>query len=69
MAGKEDDDPFGAPVRKPPSRHEIGQPLDVLSVGELNERISLLREEIARLEGARAAKELSKKAADSFFKS
>jgi uncharacterized small protein (DUF1192 family) len=69
MAGKEDDDPFGAPVRKPPSRHEIGQPLDILSVGELDERISLLREEIARLEATKAAKELSKKAADAFFKS
>ena len=30
--------------------HEIGQDLALLSVGELNDRIALLREEIARLE-------------------
>ena len=30
--------------------HEIGQDLTLLSVGELNERIALLKEEIARLE-------------------
>ncbi|MDB5651220.1 MAG: hypothetical protein JWL62_2740 [Hyphomicrobiales bacterium] len=69
MAAREDDDPFGAPVRKPPTRHEIGQPLDVLSVGELDERIGMLREEIARLEAVRTAKQDSKKAADAFFKS
>ena len=30
--------------------HEIGQDLTLLSVGELNERIALLKDEIARLE-------------------
>ena len=30
--------------------HEIGQDLSLLSVGELSERIALLKEEIARLE-------------------
>lgn len=69
MARDIDEDPFGAPVRKAPAKHEIGQPLDTLSVGELDERIGLLHEEIARLETARHAKEASKKAADAFFKS
>ena len=63
-----DDDPFGLmPVKKKPE-HEIGQSLDTLSVSELDERIGLLREEIARLEQARAMKEASKNAAAAFFK-
>ena len=49
--------------------HEIGQDLALLSVGELNERVSLLKEEIARLEAAAASKEASRSAADKFFKS
>jgi uncharacterized small protein (DUF1192 family) len=48
--------------------HEIGQELTLLSVSELNERIALLREEIARLEANIASKQASKSAADSFFK-
>ena len=32
--------------------HEIGQDLALLSVSELNDRIALMREEIARLEAA-----------------
>ena len=36
--------------------HEIGQELALLSVGELTERIALLKEEIARLEEAAAKK-------------
>jgi uncharacterized small protein (DUF1192 family) len=64
-----DDDPFGLmPVKKKPE-HEVGQPLDTLSVAELDERITLLREEIARLELARDQKAASKRAADAFFKS
>ena len=63
-----DDDPFGLmPVKKKPA-HEIGQPLDTLSVGEIDERIEVLKEEIARLATARVAKAASKLAADSFFK-
>lgn len=63
-----DDDPFGLmPVKKKPA-HDIGQPLDTLSVGELDERIGLLREEITRLEQARTQKEASKNAAAAFFK-
>ncbi len=48
--------------------HEMGQDLSLLSVGELTERIMLLREEIARLEAEKARKSASKSAADSFFK-
>ena len=68
MASFADDDPFGAEVRKKPTHHEIGQVLDALSVGELDERIGLLKTEIARLEEARQAKQASKSAADAFFK-
>lgn len=68
MAVFDESDPFGAPPKKK-TAHEIGQPLDALSVDELDDRIALLMEEIARLEQARTAKEASRKAADSFFKS
>ncbi len=48
--------------------HEIGQDLTLLSVGELNQRIAILREEIARLEADIAKKQSSRSAADQFFK-
>jgi uncharacterized small protein (DUF1192 family) len=48
--------------------HEIGQDLTLLSVGELTERIALLKEEIARLEANMSSKQASKSAADLFFK-
>lgn len=48
--------------------HEIGQDLTLLSVGELTERVTLLKEEIARLEADMASKRASKSAADLFFK-
>jgi len=48
--------------------HEIGQDLALLSVEELGERIALLRDEIDRLEAARAKKQASRSAADQFFK-
>ncbi|GLS44728.1 DUF1192 domain-containing protein [Methylobacterium brachythecii] len=54
--------------RKPAS-HEIGQKLDELSVGDLVERIALLRTEIERLEAAKLAKEAARNAAGSIFKS
>jgi uncharacterized small protein (DUF1192 family) len=49
--------------------HEIGQDLALLSVGELNERIALLKEEIERLQAAATSKQASRSAADKFFKS
>ncbi|MGH1572884.1 DUF1192 domain-containing protein [Methylobacterium sp. P31] len=48
--------------------HEIGQPLDTLSLSDLDERIVLLRSEIARIEAAKAAKQAAQGAADAFFK-
>jgi uncharacterized small protein (DUF1192 family) len=60
----EDDD---KPRRK--ISHEIGQDLSLLSVEELNERISLLTSEIERLRAAATKKRASKEAANNFFKS
>ncbi|MEM5495496.1 DUF1192 domain-containing protein [Hoeflea sp. AS16] len=54
---------------KPKQRHEIGCDLTFLSAGELDERIALLRDEIARLEADKSSKTSSKSAAESFFKS
>jgi len=48
--------------------HEIGQDLALLSVEELNDRIVLLNDEVARLQGALAKKRASRSAADQFFK-
>ena len=48
--------------------HEIGQDLTLLSVKELDERIALLRDEIARLEANKTGKQASLRAADQFFK-
>lgn len=48
--------------------HEIGQDLTLLSVGELEARVQLLRDEIARLEADKKAKQASRSAADSVFK-
>ena len=59
-----EDDP---PLKKK-TTHEIGQDLSLLSIGELTERITLLEEEIARLEAAKASKSATRTAADAFFK-
>jgi uncharacterized small protein (DUF1192 family) len=63
MALFEDDKP------KRKLAHELGQDLSLLSVGDLEERIELMKIEIARLEADMAAKKASKSAADSLFKS
>lgn len=55
------------PVKKPKG-HEVGMPIDTLSVGELEERIGMLEAEIARLREAIAARQQTKAAADSMFK-
>jgi uncharacterized small protein (DUF1192 family) len=62
-----DDEVFGVPRKKPPA-HEIGQPIDTLSVHELEERIELLKAEIARLETAIKVRQATKDAASAFFK-
>ena len=59
-------DPDDLPKKK--ITHEMGQDLSLLSVGELAERITLLKEEIARLEAEMARKRASQTAAASFFK-
>jgi uncharacterized small protein (DUF1192 family) len=61
---KDDDD--DRPKKK--ITHEIGQDLTLLSVKELQERIALLNEEIARLEANIDTKQASKNRADQFFK-
>jgi uncharacterized small protein (DUF1192 family) len=48
--------------------HEIGQDLTLLSVKELDERVALLKQEIARLEADKAGKQATRAAADQFFK-
>jgi len=62
MKNDEDDRP------KKKITQEIGQDLSLLSVKELQERIALLREEIARLEVMVASKQASRSVADQFFK-
>ena len=58
-----DDEP-----KKPARVHEIGQDLSLLSVGELNERIGQLRDEIARLEEELKSKGTTKQAAEALFR-
>ena len=59
-------DPEELPKKK--ITHDLGQDLALLSVGELAERVGLLKDEIARLEAEIARKRVSKSAADTFFK-
>jgi len=51
----------------PRTAHVLGQELDTLSVDELNHRIALLQDEIARIERAVAAKTAQRELADKFF--
>jgi uncharacterized small protein (DUF1192 family) len=59
-------DPDELPKKK--ISHEMGQDLALLSVGELTERITLLKDEIGRIETEMKRKQASKSAADTFFK-
>lgn len=63
MPAIEDDD---RPKKK--ITHEIGQDLYLLSAAELNDRILLMKEEIARLEADIKKKTSSRDTADQFFK-
>lgn len=54
------------PVKK--VSHEIGADLSALSVDELKARISLLREEISRIEAEIASKSSSRSTAESLFR-
>jgi uncharacterized small protein (DUF1192 family) len=53
---------------KPKRAHEIGQDLSLLSVGDLDERIGMLKAEIARLEADKGVKQATRMAAESLFK-
>ena len=64
MAARDEDD--DRPKKK--IVHEIGQDLALLSVKELQERIALMKEEIARLEASINSKQASRNVADQFFK-
>ncbi len=59
-------DPDDLPKKK--ITHDMGQDLSLLSVGELSERIAILRDEVARIEAEMAKKNASKSAAATFFK-
>lgn len=59
---------FGDDEVKKPKGHEVGMPIDTMSVEELEERIGMLRAEIARLEQAIAARQKVRNEADSLFK-
>lgn len=58
----EDDEPKRA------SAHEVGMPLDLMSVEELEDRVGLLEREIQRLRSAIVQKRQSRATADAFFK-
>lgn len=53
-------------VRKPIS-HEVGMPIDTMSVEELAERIKSLEGEIERLRLTISARDASRRAADAAF--
>ena len=53
---------------KKPKPHEIGQDLSLLSVGDLTERIALLRSEMERLEAELQTRGATKNAAEALFR-
>ena len=63
-------DPFFEETRKKKKAvHDIGEDLSAVSINELEERISLLKGEIQRLEEEKTKKSAVKTAADTLFKS
>ncbi len=54
---------------KKPTAHEIGSDLSMLSVDELDARITLLKTEIERLSAEKDSKAAGRRAADSLFRS
>lgn len=59
---------FEEEPRARPKPHEIGQDLSTLSVAELKDRIGLLKDEIARLEGELRSKDTTRSAAEALFR-
>jgi uncharacterized small protein (DUF1192 family) len=62
---REDDEPL-KPIRK--LGHQVGEPLDALSIAEIDERVRQLHDEIQRLEEDKRGKLASKNAASAVFK-
>jgi uncharacterized small protein (DUF1192 family) len=60
--------PVEEEIIKKPQAHEVGMPLDAMSVEELEQRIDLLKGEINRLKAAIDSKSQTRKAAESIFK-
>ena len=60
-------EPEDLPKKKPDI--VIGDPLDAISVAELEQRIEALESEIARIRAEIAKKRASRSAADAFFRS
>jgi uncharacterized small protein (DUF1192 family) len=54
---------------KKPAGVVLGENLDLLSVSELEHRVSQLESEITRVKAAITSKQASKNAADAFFRS
>ena len=54
---------------KKPAGVTLGEPLDLLSVSELEQRVRDLEAEIQRVKAAITKKQASKNAADAFFRS
>ena len=53
---------------KKPKGHEVGMPIDAMSIEELNERIALLEDENSRHKAAINDRGATRKAADAAFK-
>ncbi len=53
---------------RPKPKLTVGEPLDVISIQELQERIAAFEEEIVRIRNEISKKQSSKAAADAFFK-
>ncbi|MEA2860448.1 MAG: hypothetical protein QOC72_2487 [Methylobacteriaceae bacterium] len=62
---RQDDEPL-QPVRK--LGHQVGEPLDALSIEEIDHRVRELHNEIQRLEEDKRQKLASKSAASAVFK-
>lgn len=54
---------------KPKALITVGEPLDSISIAELEQRVIAFEGEIARIRAEIARKQASKAAADAFFKS
>ncbi|WP_404934221.1 DUF1192 domain-containing protein [Nitratireductor sp. L15S-10] len=58
---------FDEEERKPATPHQLGQDLSLLSVDELKHRITLLQDEVSRLEREVESKGATKNAAEALF--